>query len=335
MYKGHNVAVVVPAYNESGLVGTVIDTMPDFVDRVYAVDDCSSDDTWIEICHHAALANSTAPGLEHITDGGYREARVVPIRHRENTGVGGAVKTGYRYALEDNMDVIAVMNGDAQMDPAVLSRMLDPIVDGDADYAKGDRLRMGVRKHGMSRWRLFGNSLLTLLNKLSSGYWQTNDSQNGYTAISRRALERIPYEELYDQYGFLNDMLTTLNLHNLRVANVPHNAVYGDEQSTIRYGTFIPTLSAILLRNFVRRLTVRYLMFGFHPTILCYALGVAGLLLGVLATVLLLVGVSSIELTVVGGIVTAFMLLFSGAVLAAAMVLDAQQSEPLEVMVRE
>lgn len=284
MYEGATVAVVIPAYNEAGFVGDVIRTVPAFVDRVYVVDDRSTDDTWREIRETlSGLEGSERPGgrLRPVADGSgavadgagpawrdrivARDARngtalpdrlVVALRHRENTGVGGAIKTGYRNAMADDadVDVAAVMNGDGQMDPAILDRIIAPVVRGDADYAKGNRLRHPEYRRQMSTWRTFGNVLLTGLTRIASGYWRMTDPQNGYTAISRRALDRVAFESLYDEYGFCNHLLVRLNRQGLRIADVPMQAVYGDETSHIRYSSFVPTLSLLLFRSYLGRL---------------------------------------------------------------------------------
>ncbi|QWC20218.1 glycosyltransferase family 2 protein [Halorubrum sp. 2020YC2] len=292
MYEGAAVAVVIPAYNEAGFVGEVIETVPAFVDRVYVVDDQSTDGTWAEIRETlAGFEGSERPGgrlrpapeaSEPVTDGGAvsvpdglrpawrdrivaRDARsgtalpdrrFVALRHRENTGVGGAIKTGYRNAVADGagVDVVAVMNGDGQMDPAILDRIIDPVVRGDSHYAKGNRLRHTEYRRDMSVWRTFGNVLLTGLTRIASGYWRMTDPQNGYTAVSREALDRVEFETLYDDYGFCNHLLVRLNRQGLRIADVPMRAVYCDETSHIRYGSFIPALSLLLLRSYLGRL---------------------------------------------------------------------------------
>ncbi|ELZ46325.1 family 2 glycosyl transferase [Halorubrum coriense DSM 10284] len=323
MFEGATVAAVIPAYNEEGFVGEVVETVPGFVDRVYVVDDRSTDDTWAEIRETLAglegserpggslrptaggsrsttegpvtsAAGSVADGSESpaggsgsVTDGSgsvagaaaasdgagpawrdrivARDARtgtalpdriVVGLRHRENTGVGGAIKTGYRNAMADDadIDVVAVMNGDGQMDPAILDRIIGPVVRGEADYAKGNRLRHAEYRRQMSTWRTFGNVLLTGLTRIASGYWRMLDPQNGYTAISRRALDRVEFESLYEDYGFCNHLLVRLNKRGLRIADVPMRAVYGDETSHIRYGSFVPTLSVLLFRSYLGRL---------------------------------------------------------------------------------
>ncbi|GAA0534858.1 glycosyltransferase family 2 protein [Halorubrum ejinorense] len=319
MYQEATVAVVIPAYNEVGFVGDVIETVPGYVDRVYVVDDCSTDDTWGEIRRTldglegserpggrlrpiaddspsapgksesgADGSGSVAGGSDPIADGSgavpdatgdlpggagpawrdrivARDARsgtalpdrlVVALRHRENTGVGGAIKTGYRNAMADDadVDVVAVMSGDGQMDPAILDRIIGPVVRDEADYAKGNRLRHAEYRRQMSTWRTFGNVLLTGLTRIASGYWRMTDPQNGYTAISRRALDRVEYESLYEDYGFCNHLLVRLNKQGIRIADVPMRAVYGDETSNIRYSSFVPRLSALLFRSYLGRL---------------------------------------------------------------------------------
>ena len=296
MYESKTVAVVVPAYNEEAFVGGVIDTVPDFVDRVYAVDDCSTDDTWAEITARAdddrervgaivdgasdadvADVAAEADGRQVESDGGVADGhRVVPIRHRRNRGVGAAIKTGYCAARDDGMDVTVVMAGDGQMDPEMLERVVEPVVDGRADYAKGDRLSYPEYRGQMSRWRSFGNWLLTYLTKVASGYWGVVDPQNGYTAISLRALEAVDVEDVYDDYGFANALLVRLNVAGMRVADVAMPAVYGDEESHIRYATFVPQLSTLLAQNFLWRLKTKYLVRDCHPLAFLYGLGAVG-----------------------------------------------------------
>jgi hypothetical protein len=162
------------------------------------------------------------------------------------------------------------------MDPAMLERVVEPVVAGRADYAKGNRLSSAEYRREMSVWRSFGNWLLTYLTKIASGYWGMVDPQNGYTAISLTALEAVDVEAVYDDYGFANALLTRLNVHGMRVADVSVPAVYGDEESSIAYSTFVPKLSALLLRSFVWRLRTKYLLRDCHPLAFLYGLGVAG-----------------------------------------------------------
>ena len=329
MYEGATVAVVVPAYNEEGFVGRVIDTIPSFVDRVYVVDDRSTDGTWEEIVEYAEQANQVYEPA--FADGGVAFDRpVVPIRHEENRGVGGSIKTGYQAALKDDVDVIAVMNGDGQMDPAILDRMLDPVVSGEAAYAKGNRLLYPEYREGMSTWRFFGNSVLTYLTKVASGYWKMMDPQNGYTAISADAIREIGLETVYEDYGFCNDVLVKLNAHNFAIADVAMPAVYGDETSSIRYGTFIPKLSSLLLRDFLWRLKVKYLVMDFHPLALSYLVGVLATMAGLGIGVASLVENTSLSAALARSLPT---ILLGVGFLLAAMVMDLKENEDLEVQV--
>jgi len=307
MYKDTVVGVVVPAYNEEGLVGEVIETLPAFVDRAYVIDDCSTDGTWEEIQSIAARVNARTgestesvdddaailnpPPAEHRSDGGtvdsdYRDApngtaeatvafqdRIYPIHHERNRGVGGAIKTGYQQALQDGIEVVAVMGGDGQMRPEELSSYLDPVIEGEVDYAKGNRLLHPEFRENMPTLRVFGNWILTFLTKIASGYWRTMDPQNGYTAISREALEAVDIGRMYEDYGYCNDLLVRLNVAELRVGDVPREANYGEETSSIRYHTYIPRVSAMLLRDFLWRLRVKYLVRRFHPLTLLYGVG--------------------------------------------------------------
>jgi glycosyltransferase involved in cell wall biosynthesis len=216
------------------------------------------------------------------TDGGDADdARVVAIRHPTNRGRGAAVKTGYKRALADDMDVVVVMDGDGQMDPDILPTIIGPVVDGKADYAVGDRLAGPSHWRGMPPWRLFGNTLLSGLTRIASGYWHIRDPQNGYTAISASTLADLDFDRLYDQYGFLNDLLVNLNVEGKRVATVPMYARYGDEESGIRYSSFVPGLSFLLLKDFIWRLREQYLDGGAHPVVVLYVLGVLSILSGI------------------------------------------------------
>jgi glycosyltransferase involved in cell wall biosynthesis len=372
MYKGKLIAVVVPAYNEEGFVGDVIETIPAFVDRIYPVDDCSTDGTWAEIRAATMRANDTeaeqaSASTNWVADGGldtsadhdraaamgegvdvpvagtvevlspYEQTsgderpttRVVPLRHMTNRGVGAAIKTGYTRALDDGMDVVAVMNGDGQMDPDILDEILNPVAEDRVEYAKGNRLVTKDHWRGMTRWRLFGNLLLTTLTRIASGYWRMTDPQNGYTAISAEALEQIELDSLYDEYGFLNDLLTRLNTHDMRIADVEMAAVYGDEDSSIRYSRFIPQLSWLLLQNFVWRLRTKYGSSG-RRVVLPYLFGTVG---GALLVVSLLLSVLiSAQYTALGA--TALGLCLCAILIGVGMAFDRQQSADLEVTVR-
>ncbi|MFP8956775.1 glycosyltransferase family 2 protein [Natrialbaceae archaeon A-CW3] len=343
MYRDHSIGVVVPAYNEEGFVGDVIETMPEYVDRVYVIDDASTDGTWNEIKHFAQRANRTRQMIRPqepastSTDGGVAfDRQVVPIQHETNRGVGGAIKTGYTRALADDIDITAVMGGDGQMDPELLPRFLDPIAEGEADYAKGNRLLYKEYRRGMSPWRFFGNSILTFLTKIASGYWKMMDPQNGYTAISNHALENVGIGDMYEYYGYCNDLLVKLNAKGMRIADVAMPAHYGDEESDIEYPTYIRKVSGMLLRNFLWRLKTRYLVLDFHPLALFYLFGAVAATLGTLGVGWSLYSWKRLENPLFVRIALSGLLFATGSMfLMFAMLFDMQANENREVQFHE
>lgn len=243
MYEGKAIGVAVPAYNEENLLNKTMDSMPKLVDRIYVVDDCSTDNT-------PQIINS-------LTD-----PRIYPIRHEQNRGVGAAIVSGYKRALEENIDIVVIMAGDNQMDPAHITKLIKPVADGTADYAKGDRLSQEGNQIGMSPWRQFGNWLLTWLTRIAAGNWKLQDPQNGYTAISNKALRMVDLDTLYPRYGYCNELLVRLSACGIKILDIPMPARYGMEKSKIRYSKYIPKVSWLLLKNFLWRLRVKYLKGG-------------------------------------------------------------------------
>jgi glycosyltransferase involved in cell wall biosynthesis len=271
MLEDCQIAVVVPAYNEEKLIGRVLETMPAFVDLAIVIDDCSRDGTVARVQAYA--------------EPGRLPYQLMLLQHQQNQGVGASIKSGYRAAAVHGADVVAVMAGDAQMDPDELARIVGPVVAGQADYVKGNRLFSGEAWNQIPRHRYLGNAFLSLLTKIASGYWQVADSQTGYTAISRKALEALPLDRLYARYGYPNHLLVMLNIYSFRVMDVPVRPVYHiGEVSGIRLHKVIPTLSWLLLKGFLWRLKEKYVVRDFHPLIFFYAmgaaLGVPGLLFG-------------------------------------------------------
>ncbi|MCP4404405.1 MAG: glycosyltransferase family 2 protein [bacterium] len=265
MYKDQTTAVVIPAYNEEKMIGKVIETMPDFVDTIVIVDDASVDRT-------AQVVE------EYITQLG--EKKLVCLRHSTNLGNGAARISGLRYALQHEFDVTAMMDGDGQMDPEELSLLLEPIVEGEAEYTKGNRLFSGEAWEIIPRKRYFGNAVLSLLTKIASGYWHIADFQSGYVAISLKALQRISLDHLYHDYGFPNDMLIHLNVYSFRVKDIPIRPIYNvGEQSNMNVLTVIPKISRLLFKRFLWRIKQKYIIRDFHPLVFFYAMGFFLLLL--------------------------------------------------------
>jgi glycosyltransferase involved in cell wall biosynthesis len=241
------------------------------------------------------------------------DARVEVIRHEHNRGVGAAIVTGYDRALADGIDVVCVMAGDNQMDPADLEALVRPVVRGEVDYAKANRLFTGEAWRVMPRTRYVGNAILSLLTKIASGYWHVADSQSGYTAAARPILAQLDLHRVYSGYGFPNDMLVHLNVWNARVRDVPSRPIYGvGERSDIKLRRVVPRISWLLLKGFLWRLREKYMIRDFHPLVFFYALGFAmtltGLALGIVETVLRIAG----NAVSVGTVVLVALLLIAG-----------------------
>ena len=195
------------------------------------------------------------------------------MEHEVNQGVGGAIITGYKKARDFQIDVTAVMAGDAQMDPRDLVPIIDPIANGTADYSKGNRLFHGDAWDMIPRYRYLGNSLLSLMTKIASGYWHIAVSQSGYTAISLLALQKLNLEKIYKRYGMPNDILIMLNELDFSVRDVHIRPVYNiGEKSGIRLTRVIPRISWILFTGFWRRLVYKYIIKDFHPLVFFYCL---------------------------------------------------------------
>jgi glycosyltransferase involved in cell wall biosynthesis len=252
--EAHRIAVLVPAFNEAHQIAGVLTSLPDFVDDVVVVDDASTDGT-------ADVVRSVGDPRVHLI--------VLPT----NRGVGGALAEAYTWAREAGVDIAVTMDGDGQMDPADLRALIAPIISGAADYTKGNRLTGPDSWQVIPRVRLFGNSVLSLLTKIVSGYWAVADSQSGFTAISRVGLERIDWHGVYPRYGRPNDVLIHANLADLRVADVPIRAVYGvGEKSSMKVLRVTFGISGLLFRRFWWRMFHKYVLRDFHPLVFFYSL---------------------------------------------------------------
>lgn len=255
MYEGKTIAVVIPAHNEEKLIGQVIDTMPDFVDLLIVVDDASTDQTRIR-------AEAYQKRLQD---------RLIVLSHDVNQGVGGSIVTGYKYALATDHDVVAVMAGDAQMDPDDLERVIGPVARNEVEYVKGNRLFRKESWQMIPHYRYLGNAVLSLFTKIASGYWHIADSQSGYTAIARVALQRLDLDRIYKRYGMPNDLLVKLNVLNFRVRDVSVRPVYNvGEVSGIHLRKVIPVISWLLFHGFFWRLKEKYILRDFHPLVFFY-----------------------------------------------------------------
>ncbi|MEA3494952.1 MAG: glycosyltransferase family 2 protein [Bacteroidota bacterium] len=302
MLKDKSIAVVVPAYNEENQINLVIDNMPDFVDKIIIVNDNSKDKTaevvenFIKKYGKNILENKDNLDIDEkniytkanrITAQKNKEEiklfpkseqfnknnddKIILINNLKNTGVGGAIARGYKWCKDNNIDCTAVMAGDGQMDPNELESIVTPVVEKNIDYVKGNRFIHKSAWNVVPKIRFFGNSILSILTKIASGYWHVSDTQTGFTAISKSALNSIRLYKIYKNYGMPNDLLVRLNIAFCTIKEVEIKPVYNiGEKSKMKVWKVIPRISWLLFKSFFRRLWVKYLFRDFHPLFLLY-----------------------------------------------------------------
>lgn len=240
------IAIVIPCYRVRDSIIRVVQGSLAYADMIFCVDDACPD-------------NSGQLVEQEIHD-----PKVTVLFNSQNLGVGGAVKAGYAAALEANCDVVIKLDGDGQMDPRLIPALVQPILDADSDYCKGNRFHELQGLKDMPLLRLFGNSVLSLLTKLSSGYWQTLDPTNGFTAIGSQALKAIPLSKVSNGYFFESDMLFRLNVARAVVTDIPMHASYGDETSNLRISRVLGPFLLGNLRNLFKRIFYNYFLRDFN-----------------------------------------------------------------------
>jgi glycosyltransferase involved in cell wall biosynthesis len=305
MLNGKTIGVVVPAYNEEKQIRHVLETMPDFVDRIIVVNDFSTDKTADIVGDYVGRNDSPTPATTDdkqssgMPDNKYNRAevllkrqqqndinyfppaqiantrpesdRVILINNLKNCGVGASIARGYKWCLDHNIECTAVMAGDGQMDPAELESICLPVINEGVDYVKGNRLIHGSARLVIPKSRYIGNSILSILTKIASGYWHVSDTQTGYTAISLSALSAIKLHEIYKSYGMPNDMLVKLNIAFCTLKEVKIKPVYNiGENSKMKVASVIPRIAWLLFKSFFKRLWIKYLFRDFHPLFLLY-----------------------------------------------------------------
>jgi glycosyltransferase involved in cell wall biosynthesis len=302
MINDKKVAVVVPCYNEETQIEMVLESMPAFVDRIIVINDCSTDKTeeivkgFIKNEMKKSIIiedvlNKIKPNRHNKADIISQEIqkkeiekfvpfkiynlnnkdRIVLINHVFNSGKGAGIATGYKWAKDHGIECTASMDGDGQMDPQELESICRPIIEDDVDYVKGNRLIHRSSLLIIPKIRFLGNSILSILTKLASGYWKISDTQTGYTAISLRAINSIRLYEIYKSYGYPNDVLVKLNIAFCSIREIAIKPVYDiGEQSKMNILKVVPTVSWLLFTSFFKRLWVKYLFRDFHPLFLLY-----------------------------------------------------------------
>ncbi len=303
MLSKKTIAVVVPAYDEENQILHVLETMPGFVDKIVLVNDCSRDRTSEKLrafinrskksrrrmarCSHQiqgtrynradiVAANIDMTELEKFPPSAVYNShperdRFILIDLEKNSGVGAAIARGYKWCKDYNIDCTAVMAGDGQMDPAELQSICKPVIEDGIDYVKGNRLIHRSAWLVVPRIRYLGNSVLSIMSKLASGYWHVSDTQTGYTAISLKALKALPLYKIYKRYGMPNDMLVKLNIAFCTLKEVEIKPIYNvGEKSKMKILKVIWPISFLLVKSFVKRLWIKYLFRDFHPLFLLY-----------------------------------------------------------------
>lgn len=234
------IAVVIPSYRVKKHILEVLAEIGQEIQNIYVVDDSCPEQSGAYVA-----ANS-------------KDKRVKVLTHQANQGVGGAVVTGYRAALEDGADIVVKVDGDGQMDPAQIADMIAPIVEGKADYTKGNRFNSLVGLTEMPGVRILGNGALSLMSKISSGYWNVTDPTNGFTAIHKDVLKKLPLEMLSKRFFFESDMLYRLSILRAVVWDVPMEARYGNEKSNLNALKALFEFPAKHFKNFHKRLFYNY-----------------------------------------------------------------------------
>ena len=274
MYKSNKIALVIPAYNEEKLIRPTLEHVPALIDKVYVVDDASTDNM-----------------AEVVRECMKSDGRVELIQHESNLGPGAGIITGYKRSAADGYDITVVVGGDNQMPLDQVTNFLDPIIEGAADYTKGNRFMEWRKAIGsvpkvMPRMRLVGNMLISGLTKIASGYYKVVDAVDGYTAITREAIELVDWDGAWKGYGYPMEFLVRLNAYGLRVKDVPRRAIYlpDERQSQINLFKYTFKVSRILAKGFLWRLVTKYVFWDFHPLVMFYFLGMvvlpAGFLMG-------------------------------------------------------
>ena len=268
MYRNKKIALVIPAYNEEKLIKPTLEHVPALIDKIYVVDDASKD------------------GMPQVvTAMAKNDRRIELIQHTQNTGPGAAIISGYRHSSREGYDITVVVGGDYQMPLEEVSRFLDPLVDGQADYTKGNRfLLWDDTRERMPKIRILGNIIITGLTKIASGYYKIMDVVDGYTAITKEVIDRVNWDKAWKKYGYPMDFMIRLNAYGFRVKDVSRSAIYlkGERQSQIKGLGYALRVSPMLIRGFFWRMLFKYIYRDFHPLVFFFFCGMVLLPLGVL-----------------------------------------------------
>ncbi len=258
-----SIAVVIPCYQETARILDVIKAVGKEVSRIIVIDDACPDGTGAHVTSKCT------------------DKRVEVLIHESNTGVGGATMSGYKRAIEEGAEIIVKIDGDGQMDPSLISDLIAPLLEGLADYTKGNRFYNLDGLSEMPRVRIFGNLVLSFASKVSSGYWNIFDPTNGFTAIHIDAARRLPFEKIDNGFFFESDMLFRLNMMRGVVVDIPMPARYGDEESSLKIRSVILSFAIRHYVNAAKRIFYNYFIRDFGIASIELVLGKLLLLFGV------------------------------------------------------
>jgi glycosyltransferase involved in cell wall biosynthesis len=264
-FRKFNLAVVIPAYHVADTIEAVLSELPDYLRHIIVVDDASPDNTSDLV---GAFAN--------------HDKRIVLIRHEHNQGVGSAMRTGFKKALELGAQIVVKLDGDHQMDPVHIPALVTPLLEGVADYAKGNRFRDFESLRHMPLIRRIGNLGLSFLTKAATGYWNCFDPTNGYFAIRAEILAQLPLERIDHGYFFETSMLANLYLLDAFILDVPMPARYRGERSSMSIWRVLVEFPAKLFATILRRLLLRYFLFDFSMVSIYLLTGIPLILFGLI-----------------------------------------------------
>ncbi|MBA64837.1 MAG: glycosyl transferase family 2 [Candidatus Marinimicrobia bacterium] len=305
MIENKTIAVVIPCFNEDSQIGKVIEHMPSFVDRIVIVDDGSTDNTIkviksyikndqvrskVKISRKKVEATpfnlaeimleernvkeiTKFPEFKFFNDNNFD--RIVLIQKQMNTGNGDAISVGLKWCKDNCIDATTIMDGDGQMDPNELKKIIHPILNENIDYVKGNRLKYPGAWIIIPKVRFIGNAILSILTKIASGFWRVSDTQTGYVAFSSKALNSITLYSIYKKYGWPNDILIKINIAMCTIKEVTIKPVYNaGEQSKMKILNVIFPISWLLIKGFFKRIFLRYLIKDFHPLFILYNMSI-------------------------------------------------------------
>ena len=262
MLNNLKIFVVIPSYKVKKHIIDVVENIPGFVDGIVVIDDACPQQSG-----HYVMEQTNINNL-HV------------LFHEVNKGCGGAVISGCRYALTNGADIVVKVDGDGQMDPNQIKKLVSPIISGVAGYTKGNRFKDHHKLRDMPKIRLFGNSILSFMMKVCSGYWNIMDPTNGFTAISKRSLELLNLDDLYERYYYDPGMLVKLNIENVVVQDVDIPARYQDEESSLTVSRILREYPVLMFKSFIERIFFKYYLYDFNMASIYILIGLPLLMFG-------------------------------------------------------